>query len=359
MITASNQTAHLRALANVASGAESVGPHNLPTLVGAVGSPMWQWKHHAHDPRLGLRRTYWESIRPTPASDANRAIRLFAFSINRAWPTRTTAWSTAASGWKEFEVAATVRDASAAFEMVALGPQQNHSTPSFSGSRSTGLWSTLIPDVGELPRPTDVVDLSNAVRVHGRYETGNWFAPTGAYVFPSSAELAGEFRSAVEDVLHQWLEGSHQSSAASDRSFVVVDTHSVRWGLSATFERALLDATRVASARLAYDAFERILTSSNTRDAAQVLCRIIADPTVQYRDTLLKVLADNEIELSYEPLVTATANLLSSEQRLLARSAALALMSGGEKAVAALDAELKRLPAPDATELSRFISFIG
>lgn len=138
--------------------------------------------------------------------------------------------------------------------------------------------------------------------------------------------------------------------------------------------RAHLEAARHSTARRhAYENFDRAIevdVSTDTSINQIAICKYLADDDAPFRDTLLSCLADREVFLGYAPIISQIAALLSHDSREIARSAALALSVGGERASEALNGRLReprspRRPSPrrvlDANrraDIEKFLAFV-
>jgi len=131
---------------------------------------------------------------------------------------------------------------------------------------------------------------------------------------------------------------------------------------AASIEARLSEARRATTTGQAYIAFEhavRIAESRSTSALQALFLAYVTDPSAQFKDTLLSCVADREVRLDYEPAVRSLVALLGTQDRELARSAALALDAGGEGASTALIAALKTLPDDRRRDLNRLIWFTG
>jgi len=125
-------------------------------------------------------------------------------------------------------------------------------------------------------------------------------------------------------------------------------------------ETHLDEARRSTAARRAYESFERaveVITSTSDNASLAPLLSYLGDDDAPYRDTLLSCLADRDVPLLDAPAIKRVASLLSHQNRELARSAALALTAGGERATEGLQVALGYLDASRRADLERLLSF--
>jgi hypothetical protein len=124
----------------------------------------------------------------------------------------------------------------------------------------------------------------------------------------------------------------------------------------------LSNARRATGSRDAYRAFERAARVVEMARAPAMLERLlvyVADRGAPFRDTLLSCIADRELPLDGEPTIRGLLALLADDNREVARSAALALESGGSASSAALFAALPALSEQRRGDLKRLLSFAG
>ena len=84
----------------------------------------------------------------------------------------------------------------------------------------------------------------------------------------------------------------------------------------------------------------------------------LGEPGEPYKHVLLSWLADQEVELTAPWMVRRIAELLSSSDRELARSAALALLAGGALSSSGLTEELERLDLARRRDLQHLIGMV-
>ncbi len=126
-------------------------------------------------------------------------------------------------------------------------------------------------------------------------------------------------------------------------------------------EVALSDVRSARSGRDAYDRFSRAVSvgeGGDPEDSWPKLMNYLGEPTAPYKHLLLSCLADHEVELITPWVVRRIADLLSSSDREVARSAALALLAGGELSSNKLREELQRLHPLRRKDLEGLVGLI-
>ncbi len=131
-------------------------------------------------------------------------------------------------------------------------------------------------------------------------------------------------------------------------------------------QRSALDAAlgQVRLARSGRDAYERFSCAVGpdvNREPEAFWFKLmdyLGEPGEPYKHVLLSWLADQEVELTAPWMVRRIAELLSSSDRELARSAALALLAGGALSSSGLTEELERLDLARRRDLQHLIGMV-
>lgn len=174
---------------------------------------------------------------------------------------------------------------------------------------------------------------------------------------PAVGTESASVRRKWREEIRPYLSGPETWQAARDEASVI-ETVAPE---PSPVEAALKYARIARSSREAYEGFSRAIGALADGDLEATWPRLMAyltEPKEPYRPLLLSCLADHEVELSSPWVVRRIAEVLSSSDRDLARSAALALLAGGELSSNKLQDELARLHPARRDDLQRLVGLI-